>query len=147
LKYHCAKFGELGDQILAVESDVGPKVTRKITVIGSTEYCNALIVVSKLVAFLLNFVRSDQKTCINNKLLRPLAWRNFLVMSCPKPIEAPLLLGVLPCKGEGSAQSKSHIAPFSGGSRNLKIFLISLRVILSSEGSPPWHTITYLLKT
>jgi hypothetical protein len=36
-------------------------------------------------------------------------------MSGPKPIEAPLLLGVLPFVTVGSAHNKSHITPLTGG--------------------------------
>lgn len=58
-------------------------------------------------------------------------------MSGPNPIDAPLLLGVRPGVGLGSAQSRSHIAPLTGGSINLLIYFISFNVTLSSEGKPP----------
>ena len=38
------------------------------------------------------------------------------MMFSPNPMEAPLLLGLLPKVGVGSAHRRSHIAPFSGGS-------------------------------
>ena len=68
-------------------------------------------------------------------------------MSGPNPIETPLLLGVLPLVGVGSAHKRSHINPFSGGYINLLIYLISFKVTSSWTGRPPWHTITFLLKT
>lgn len=69
-------------------------------------------------------------------------------MSIPKHIETPLLLTVLPTTpGAGSAQSKSHINPLSGGSMNLFTYRISLSKTPSKEGSPPWQTITLSLKT
>lgn len=52
-------------------------------------------------------------------------------------METPLLLGVLPLVIVGSAQSKSHIIPLSGGSMNLLTYLICFRVTLSSTGNPP----------
>ena len=69
------------------------------------------------------------------------------MMSGPKAIDAPLLLGVCPGVGEGSAQRRSHMRPFSGGSANLKVSLISLIVTPSYEGSPPWQIITLSLIT
>ena len=80
-------------------------------------------------------------------VLNPFYLRNLAVTSGPNAIEAPLLLGVLPGEGAGSAHKRSQNAPLTGGSKNLSIALIYLSPTPSSEGRPPWHTIILLFKT
>jgi len=84
---------------------------------------------------------------MKSTLLKSLSYKNFYVISGPNPIEAPRLLGVLPGFKVGSAHSKSHMTPLSGGSTNRYIFLISLSLTPSEAGKPPWQTITFLLNT
>ena len=119
------KLSKLGHHLIPSQSYVGSFVVGKVTVIGSTKDSNALLVMSLLVTFSFHLVGSYQHIYIDSFLLRLFSFKNLWVISGPKPIEQPLLLGEWPGVKEGSAQRRSHMRPFSGGSANLKVSLMS----------------------
>jgi len=113
--YHCFKFSVFWNHCLTIKLNKGTNIFCDITVVGSAKNCYTSTIMSLLIALHLYLMRTDYQTWINIKLLRSLEFKNLWVMSGPNYMEAPLLLGFLPGSIEGSAHSKSHINPFSGG--------------------------------
>ena len=144
---YCGELGELGFHLVTFQTNESSLITSKVTIVRSTEYSHNSSTMGLFIALLFHLMGSYQNVYIITKLPSLLSSRNFLEMSGPNPIDTPLLLGERPLETTGSAQSKSHILPFSGIYWNLMIYARSLMVTLSSTGSPPWQTITLWLKT
>lgn len=60
--YHCTEPNVLGQQVLAIQANVGTLVAAEVAVIGSAEYGDAFFVVGLLVSFLFHLMRTDEQT-------------------------------------------------------------------------------------